>query len=82
MAEHARALSEVDGDAEAVRTAFGETSRPLVAVLAAAPSLSKGMYVFECPMASGYQKWIQTDSEISNPYMGSRMLTCGSASKP
>jgi membrane fusion protein, copper/silver efflux system len=31
-------------------------------------------------MAEGFEKWVQTSEEISNPFMGKRMLACGSAS--
>jgi len=51
----------------------------MVALMVAEPSLSRGRHVFECPMANGYRKWIQPGANISNPYMGTRMPTCGSA---
>lgn len=60
-----------------VRTAFGQVSKSVVALLAAEPSLQKGRHLFECPMAEGYKKWVQLSETISNPYMGSRMLECG-----
>lgn len=62
------------------RLAFGEVSRGLVGLLAARPELRAGRYVFECPMASGYKKWVQTTDKMSNPYMGKRMLECGAES--
>jgi hypothetical protein len=65
------------GDLARVREGFGEVSRALVGLLTVEPSLARGLYVFECPMTDTYRKWIQTDSEISNPYMGTRMLSCG-----
>ena len=46
----------------------------------AEPSHKKGRYVFYCPMVKGYQKWVQVDKKISNPYMGTRMLECGAKS--
>lgn len=67
-------------NADAVRRAFGDISRPTVALLAAEPSLQRGLHVFECPMAQGYKKWVQTSAAISNPYMGTRMPECGSES--
>jgi Cu(I)/Ag(I) efflux system membrane fusion protein len=63
-----------------LREAFGEVSRQLVSILAIEPSLRKGRYVFECPMAQGYKKWIQNETKLSNPYMGKAMLECGSES--
>jgi membrane fusion protein, copper/silver efflux system len=67
-------------DSEAVRKAFGDVSRPLVAMLSADPKLAEGRHVFECPMSQGYPKWVQVSPEIENPYMGTRMLACGGAS--
>jgi hypothetical protein len=66
----------VDDLAE-VRSAFGEVSRAMISVLSAAPSLQEGLHLFECPMAEGYQKWVQSDESVTNPYMGSKMPTCG-----
>lgn len=63
-------------DLPALRRAFGELSRPLVVLLSATPALT-GYHLFECPMADGYKRWIQRTEQIENPYMGSRMLTCG-----
>jgi hypothetical protein len=68
-------------DAAAVRRAFGQISEAIVSVLAAEPSLREGRHVFECPMAQGYKKWVQTSDRVSNPYMGSAMPECGSPSK-
>ncbi len=42
------------------------------------PSLRSGRFLFLCPMASGYKKWVQTTPTLNNPYWGKRMLTCGS----
>jgi membrane fusion protein, copper/silver efflux system len=66
-------------DAAALRKAFGEVSRPMVALIAADPKLAEGRHLFECPMAEGYQKWVQTSATVSNPYMGKKMPTCGTA---
>ena len=45
--------------------------------------------VFECPMtgdsfpgAPSKAKWIQSGSEIRNPYLGAEMLSCGAEVKP
>lgn len=78
----ARSLKDMPkNDAGAVRQAFGDVSRSVVALLAAEPSLQQGRHVFECPMAQGYKKWVQPTANLSNPYMGTRMPTCGSASE-
>lgn len=68
------------GDLTAARAAFGEISEHLVALLASDKSLAQGQHVFECPMVSGYNKWVQPSENLENPYMGKRMLTCGGAS--
>lgn len=63
------------------RRAFGELSKALVTLLVAHPKLAAKRHIFECPMAQGYQKWVQSAAKLENPYMGGRMLRCGSASK-
>jgi hypothetical protein len=63
-----------------VREAFGEVSQHLIALLSADPDLAKGRYVFECPMAKSYPKWVQQSESVSNPYLGPEMATCGVAS--
>ena len=81
LAKAARALADSPmDDIEKVRLAFGELSRATVGVIAAAPALAEGRHVFRCPMAKGYQKWVQTDEKMANPYMGKKMLACGSRS--
>jgi len=67
-------------NADEVRKSFGELSRHVVALVASVPRLQQGRFVFSCPMAQGYQKWVQTKAQLDNPYMGTRMLACGSAS--
>lgn len=60
-----------------VRMAFGEVSKATVALLVADPTLQTGRFLFMCPMAKGYQKWVQTDQKLRNPYWGKEMLECG-----
>ncbi len=62
---------------EPARKAYGEVSKHVIGLIAAFPSLAEGRYVFTCPMATGYQKWVQTNEQLANPYMGQRMLACG-----
>ncbi len=81
LATTAKQLKEMPkSDADAVRKAFGEVSRNVMTLLIAVPSLRQGRFAFHCPMAQGYPKWVQTKAQLENPYMGTRMLTCGSAS--
>jgi hypothetical protein len=78
LAAAARRLGETPtAQMEEVRRAFGEVSRPVVRLLSAERSLAEGRHVFECPMATGYNKWVQPGPTISNPYMGTQMSWCG-----
>ncbi len=77
----ASALEKKSKDVEKARVAFGDVSRQFVALLVADPSLQKGLYIYECPMAEGYQKWIQRTARLANPYMGKKMLECGADSE-
>lgn len=79
-AEAAEGLANED-DLATARRVFGSLSKYLVALAAADPRLQEGRFVFECPMAEGFNKWIQTTPELENPYMGKQMLTCGSRSE-
>ncbi|HLL24092.1 MAG TPA: hypothetical protein VK427_18295 [Kofleriaceae bacterium] len=67
-------------DLDAARDAFGTVSRELITLLASNPALAKGQHVFECPMVSGYRKWVQPSENLENPYMGKQMLACGGES--
>lgn len=64
-------------DLSAARESFGDVSRALISVLSAEPSLQQGRHVYECPMVKGYKKWVQVSEGVSNPYMGTDMLQCG-----
>lgn len=75
----AKSMSEMQGkNARDVRKQFGELSQALVHWLSTTPELAQGRYAFECPMAQGYKKWVQVTPAMANPYMGKRMLKCGS----
>ena len=61
---------------EKVRVAFGNLSQAVVALYK--KSGSTIFYFYHCPMAKGYQYWLQTKNEdIANPYMGTKMSKCG-----
>jgi Cu(I)/Ag(I) efflux system membrane fusion protein len=66
------------GSADDQRRTFGDLSQAVVSLLSEHSALARGRYVFQCPMAQGYQKWVQTSDKLENPYMGARMLRCGS----
>ncbi|MGE3760742.1 MAG: hypothetical protein AB7L94_00625 [Kofleriaceae bacterium] len=67
-------------DLSAARDSFGEVSRRVIALLASDKALARGQFVYECPMVSGYKKWVQPSEDLQNPYMGKRMLACGGES--
>jgi len=77
LSNAAAALAGEKGDIEAVRLSFGELSKALVDVLTTDDSLRKNLFLFECPMAKGYKKWVQPSDKLENPYMGKKMLTGG-----
>jgi hypothetical protein len=78
LSSAAKRLARLDGtDLSAARESFGDVSRALISVLSSEPSLQQGRHVYECPMARGYTKWVQVSEGVSNPYMGSKMLQCG-----
>jgi Cu(I)/Ag(I) efflux system membrane fusion protein len=76
-AARAEALA-LAGSLDDARARFGELSAFMVALGAADPRLVEGYHLFDCPMAEGYGGWFQRSTELENPYMGPRMLTCGS----
>lgn len=59
------------------RRAYGELMRGVVAVASANERLREGLHVYACPMAEGFQKWVQTREGLHNPYMGHAMPGCG-----
>jgi hypothetical protein len=70
-------------DLEKARLAFGELSKGVVVVVAADATLQPGRFLFTCPMAKGYQRWVQIEQPVmANPYMGKRMLVCGEPVSP
>ena len=81
IAKAAEALAKTDADAAKVRLAFGEVSRRVLTYLDADGGVAQGRFAFECSMAGGYGKWVQTTEQVSNPYMGKKMLGCGAPTK-
>ena len=81
IAKAAEALSKSGADLAGVRVAFGELSRQILTYLDADGGVAQGRFAFECSMAAGYGKWVQTSDQVSNPYMGTQMLRCGAPTK-
>ncbi len=77
---HASEQLEKAPDLEAARRSFSIVSETLVSLAAADKRLAKERHVYECPMAKGFNKWLQPSDRMENPYMGTKMLTCGSES--
>lgn len=67
-------------DLEAARNRFGHLSEVLIAWLKNfPPDANQVLHVAYCPMwKSSPNHWIQRGEEIKNPFMGERMLRCGS----
>lgn len=70
------------GDLHAARTGFGRVSRSMVRLLAqngGQTLFGRDLFLFRCGMAKvGYENWLWWSEEKFNPYMGQKMLTCGS----
>ena len=61
------------------RMQFGNVSEPLIGFLSTRPELAQERFIFECPMTTTYPKWVQTSETASNPYLGTQMASCGTA---
>ncbi len=66
--------------AATMRTTYAKLSEDLFRLAQADPRLQKGWRVFSCPMVESFPKWFQAPEQIENPYMGQKMLACGSSS--
>lgn len=62
------------------RRQLAAIGRLLVGLAVADPRLQEGWQLYRCPMVSGFAKWLQRPGPMANPYMGQRMLACGSES--
>ncbi len=70
------ATEEID----VARQRFSAVSEALIALAASEPRLQKDWHLFECPMVRGFNQWLQRETSLENPYMGQRMLACGTQS--
>jgi len=77
-ASQAGALS-TQGSLEELRKSFASFNQSFLPLIGADPRLSQGLEVFECPMFE-HARWMQRGSTAANPYMGTKMPTCGNAS--
>lgn len=82
LAKHAAELSS-DGPADlrAARVGYGRISRQMFVLLSengGQTLLGKDVFAYECGMSKvGYENWLWWSPEIHNPYMGQKMLKCG-----
>lgn len=77
--QDAQQISEEE-DIEVQRQHFASITDGLYDMIKTYDANEEAVYYTYCPMAfddnGGY--WLSKDKEISNPYFGSKMLTCGS----
>ena len=74
VAEQAATLAKAK-DLKAAREAFKPLSASLIKYLADNKAGKGAYHEAYCPMAKA--SWLQTSKDITNPYMGKAMLTCG-----
>ena len=79
LADLAKAADKLANGADitAMRAAFADVNRDVVGVIVGNPALQTGRFLFMCPMAKGYQKWVQTTTKLENPFFGKAMIDCG-----
>lgn len=68
---------------EDARKGYAEISRALISLMdrhGGSALFGRELFLMECPMADkfGYKRWVGPSEEIHNPYMGQKMLQCGS----
>jgi Cu(I)/Ag(I) efflux system membrane fusion protein len=73
-AQQASALAAAQ-DIDSAREALKPLSKSLIEYLKAQNAIAGKYKEAYCPMAKA--SWIQTEEEITNPYMGKSMLHCG-----
>lgn len=67
-------------DLAAARAAFGELSDAVIAFSESTKAQTgDGVTAMYCPMVK--KQWLQKGSNVSNPYYGKSMLTCGEKKK-
>ncbi len=74
-AEHIKATTEIEHQ----REHFLPLSKNMYAITKAYKMADRETYYQHCPMANNGKgaDWLSTEPEVVNPYMGSKMLTCG-----
>ena len=72
-------IAQKDETAEHQRIIFEQTSNAMYGAIKAAGYKSNQLYRQYCPMAMNDKGayWLSNETEIRNPYFGSKMLECG-----
>ena len=76
VAKHAEAKPKDLKAARAINESLSSAVIGLVQVVPPSNEVAPALYEATCPMAKA--NWLQTTKEITNPYMGQKMLNCGS----
>jgi len=78
LIEDAKAIS-ASSDVEEQRKSFNSLSQSMYSYVRDNGSEHQGLYKQYCPMAfkNTGAFWLASETEINNPYFGSRMLKCG-----
>ncbi len=74
-AEHLARQKSLDD----TRKAFAGFNADFLPLVGADARLASGLHVFECPMFD-HARWMQRAETAQNPYLGTKMLSCGTAS--
>ena len=78
LASSASGLAEANASVDVARVAFAETSRTMIATLAAAPTEAGDYRIFECAMVEGKPQWVQPTNAPRTPTK-ERSPTCSTA---
>lgn len=66
-------------DLPMVRAQFAALSQAMATLAQGYPAIHHEHILVQCPMVTdGYNRWIQRQGKIRNPYKGREMLDCGS----
>ncbi|SEG04477.1 Protein of unknown function [Halpernia humi] len=76
--ENAEHISESEIDHQ--REHFKILTKDITDMIAITGADSK-VYQMNCPMYDGGSNWLSESKEVKNPYLGSKMMTCGSMKK-
>jgi hypothetical protein len=64
-------------DLREARSEFRQMSEGIIAIVKSQPQLKGDLSIYRCPMAKGFNQWMQTADSPRNPYFGKKMVSCG-----